>query len=428
MSRSGPSRGQRLAGAVVVSALLLATAGFADADDPGAKKKKVDGQIAATGQDLDGVSRDLTSALKTLSDTTKKVGTARTTLTNAQNELNAANRYNTDIGGKLKVAQADETKNQKALAGNKKAQNQTKVLVGGLARQSYMQGGMGRLELTLNVLTSGNADVADNLSLADIVLRQQNGVLGQLSGQQAAGTATANRLGAIRSQIADLKRKAASGVTRATTARDNASKAKSSLESLQRTQTTAAANLKKKKDKETSDLLWLKGESTRLQGVLDARAKARAAAVRKHPTTATPAPPRGINDGHFLTGPMPKSRIISPFGYRMHPVLHVWMLHAGDDFPFACGTPVLAAAAGDVIEARSNSIDGTHVIIDHGTVGGVNLATQYDHLSRIVVSSGHVAKGQVIGISGTTGRSTGCHLHFALYRNGKLSDPAPYIG
>ncbi|MDF8263689.1 M23 family metallopeptidase [Luteipulveratus flavus] len=420
--RSTPARVRRVVAVVLAVGILLGLCGSAVADDPGDRKKKVDSQISSSQRDLDAVSADLTTALATLNSTNRKVGVARTALTTAESDLRAANRYNVAIGGKLRVAQADEAKNTRALGANTRAQGRTKALVGGLARQTYMQGGMGGLELTLQVLSSDQGDVTDDLSLADIVLRRQSGVLHRLSGEQAVGRATGNRLAAVRRSIITLKGQAAAGVTRATTARNKAANAKRALEGLQRAQTAAAGNLKKKKDKELADLRWLKGESSRLQKLLDARAAARAKSSR------AAAPARPGSDGHFLQGPRPRSQILSPFGYRLHPILRVWMLHAGVDFGFGCGAPVYAAAAGDVVEAGYNGVAGNNIVIDHGRVGSVNVASQYEHLSAFAVRGGHVAKGQLIGRVGATGRATGCHLHFAVLSNGRYVDPARWIG
>lgn len=431
-----PGRRHRIVAGAVLTGLLMGVGGTALADDPDGRKKQIDGQIAQSREDLDTVSSDLRTALNNLNITNGKVAKARTDLGRADKALRDANKHNNDIAGKLRVAQADETKNSKALTKNTADQGRTKVLVGGLARRSYMQGGLGRLELTLNVLTAGKGDVTNSLSMADIVMRQQGGVFQKLSGQQSAGKATGNRLGSIRRQIADLKVKAQAGVTRAKKARDDKAKAKTALDGLQVTQKNAADNLQKKKNKELSDLKWLQGESTRLQKILDgrakARAKARADARRKAAAENKPDPvpvqgPRS-SDGHFLTGPRPKSQIASPFGYRMHPILHIRLLHAGSDFSFGCGAPVYAAAAGDVVNAGFNSIAGNNVVIDHGYVGGSDLATQYEHLSRFAVRGGSVKKGQVIGYVGSTGRSTGCHLHFAVMANGRYVNPTNWIG
>ena len=124
----------------------------------------------------------------------------------------------------------------------------------------------------------------------------------------------------------------------------------------------------------------------------------------------------------LLRTPLNMSRISSRFGMRHHPVLRFTRLHAGIDFAAPPGTPILAAGAGRVIEAGRNGGYGRWVKISHE--GG--LATGYAHLSRIapgVRRSARVRQGQVIGFVGSSGLSTGPHLHFELHRNGRPVDP-----
>ena len=124
----------------------------------------------------------------------------------------------------------------------------------------------------------------------------------------------------------------------------------------------------------------------------------------------------------LLRTPLNMSRISSRFGMRHHPVLRFTRLHAGIDFAAPPGTPILAAGAGRVIEAGRNGGYGRWVKIGHE--GG--LATGYAHLSRIapgVRRSARVRQGQVIGYVGSSGLSTGPHLHFELHRNGRPVDP-----
>jgi murein DD-endopeptidase MepM/ murein hydrolase activator NlpD len=118
--------------------------------------------------------------------------------------------------------------------------------------------------------------------------------------------------------------------------------------------------------------------------------------------------------------------VTSPFGLRYHPILHIYRLHSGMDFGIACGTPVYAAAPGLVISAGWAGGYGNRVVIDHGYVGGVDLATTYNHLTRIV-AGGRVRRGQLIAYSGTTGLSTGCHLHFETLANGSFVNPANWL-
>ena len=114
------------------------------------------------------------------------------------------------------------------------------------------------------------------------------------------------------------------------------------------------------------------------------------------------------------------ARITSGFGLRYHPILHFSRMHRGIDFGAAWGTPIHASADGTIARAGWAGGYGQQVRIDHG--GG--LASSYSHMSRMVVSPGmHVAQGQVIGYVGTTGLSTGAHLHYETYVNGAAVDP-----
>ena len=110
----------------------------------------------------------------------------------------------------------------------------------------------------------------------------------------------------------------------------------------------------------------------------------------------------------------------SGFGMRYHPILHITRLHAGVDFGAPIGTPVRCAGPGEVVAATSMRGFGNVVIVDHG--GGVS--TVYGHLSRISVSAGQrIGQGQVLGAVGTTGLSTGPHLHWEVHVGGRAVDP-----
>lgn len=121
--------------------------------------------------------------------------------------------------------------------------------------------------------------------------------------------------------------------------------------------------------------------------------------------------------------------ITSEFGNRFHPVFQTWRLHAGMDYGPGCGTPVVAAADGVVYSAGFDAGGGNMVIVDHGVQRGVNLTTSYLHFqSPAVVSAGQsVSRGQLLGYVGTTGASTGCHLHFETRENGTPVNPRTWL-
>jgi murein DD-endopeptidase MepM/ murein hydrolase activator NlpD len=123
--------------------------------------------------------------------------------------------------------------------------------------------------------------------------------------------------------------------------------------------------------------------------------------------------------------PIKRGRITSRFSYkRWHPILHRYRPHLGVDWGAKRGTPLYAVAKGRVIYAGWMRGYGKVVKIDHGE----GFVTLYAHQSRLKVRRGsYVRKGQVIGYVGNTGRSTGPHLHFGLYRNGRAVNPLRYL-
>ena len=112
------------------------------------------------------------------------------------------------------------------------------------------------------------------------------------------------------------------------------------------------------------------------------------------------------------------------FGWRIHPILKRQSFHGGVDIPAPSGTPIVAANSGTVIIAAKHSSYGNYVVIDHG--GGH--ATLYAHMSKIGTSvKKEVKRGDTIGYVGSTGVSTGPHLHFEIILNNKQVDPVPYL-
>ena len=123
--------------------------------------------------------------------------------------------------------------------------------------------------------------------------------------------------------------------------------------------------------------------------------------------------------------PCPSSRkITSNYGYRVHPISGVKKLHTGMDIGASYGADVTAAAGGTVIMSKYYGGYGNCIIIDHG--GGVS--TLYGHMSSLVAKNGQkVTAGQTIGKIGSTGNSTGNHLHFEVRINGSTVNPASYV-
>lgn len=116
--------------------------------------------------------------------------------------------------------------------------------------------------------------------------------------------------------------------------------------------------------------------------------------------------------------------VTSNFGQRFHPVLKRWKLHTGIDLRVPSGSKIVAANEGVVLIAKYNVAYGNYVVIDHG--GGIS--TLYAHNKKLLVSAGQtVQRGQVVAYSGSTGYSTGPHLHFEYRINGEYQNPLDYL-
>ncbi len=120
--------------------------------------------------------------------------------------------------------------------------------------------------------------------------------------------------------------------------------------------------------------------------------------------------------------------VTSPFGWRVHPIFKSRIFHTGIDYGVPYGTPIKASNAGKVIYSGWYGGYGKVVIIDHGSCTGAPTTTLYAHMSAPKVSTGdNVIRGQIIGLAGSTGYSTGPHVHFEVRINGKPQNPNNFL-
>ncbi|MBE7031327.1 MAG: hypothetical protein E7409_07925 [Ruminococcaceae bacterium] len=154
------------------------------------------------------------------------------------------------------------------------------------------------------------------------------------------------------------------------------------------------------------------------------KAKQQEAAARAEIAGLTRGSNTKFVGGKFMWPSNASTTITSPYGMRFHPTLKVNKLHTGIDIGAGHGTAILAANDGKVIKAGWGGGYGNYIVIDHG--GGYS--TLYAHASSLSVSAGQqVKRGQTIGKVGSTGFSTGPHLHFEVLINGQCTNPIPYV-
>ncbi|GAA3693609.1 hypothetical protein GCM10022377_02750 [Zhihengliuella alba] len=132
----------------------------------------------------------------------------------------------------------------------------------------------------------------------------------------------------------------------------------------------------------------------------------------------------GLPGGLRLAHPVANFRLTSPFGWRNNPTGPGRHIHIGQDYAVPCGAPVRASEAGTVVQSAWAGHSGYRVRISHGH----GIDTAYSHNSVLIAKVGEqVEQGQLIALAGTTGNSTGCHVHFEVYRGGKWTNPAAYV-
>ena len=402
--------------------------------DPGKDKRKVDAQVDQLKAQLQETSADLSAAYTALRSTQDKLPAARTVLEKAQNAAAVADRANSVAAQELEAARASEKKAEDKLASTTKKVKSSRTRVAQFAAQIYQEQGFGQLDMALS--SSDPQQFADRIALVDTVMDVQSETMDRLATERASLTALEDHLSALRADSADKKKQAQAAFERARSARDAAASAKRELDALAAQQASQASTVAGKLATEKQRLASMEAEQARLHTILVQRAAeqrrraaaARRAAAKKHGKSGGSKGGGGAvtRSNGFLSYPV-NAPTTSEFGMRFHPIYHRWKLHSGRDFGAPCGTPVHAAAPGDIISAGWGGGYGNRIVIDHGLVRGVGLASTDNHLTSISRGGGHVSRGQLIGYSGTTGTSTGCHLHFEVLENGNFVNPRKWM-
>jgi murein DD-endopeptidase MepM/ murein hydrolase activator NlpD len=476
-------------GVALACAVALTPTLMAHADDVQDQKRDADRRIASLGQQLEGTNARLAKAYVNLEKTKAALPIAQRQLKDAQAQVGraesaqaqaedterraldaeaTARAHNDEVAQKLAIAQANEARAKEQLGKTEKQLSSSQDALDAYAAEVF-QGGGTESQLGLVFGADSPQDFADRMVMADTASAVASDTVDHLATMRAENVATRSYLTSVRGEIDALKRKAeialqhaeaaAAAATQAKqqaivakqnaeTARDNATAAKAELDGLQARQTSFANDLKTERANQQHDLQEARQEAARLNAILVERARqarikaekerqARIAAEKKKAAdakkkgqhyTPKPQPPAGQGSAGYSLSYPANGPLTSGFGMRWHPVLERWMLHDGLDWGIACGTPVYAAADGEVIRAGWRPSGwGNQVVIDHGMHRGIDLVTTYNHLSSITKWGGHVRRGQLVGYSGTTGYSTGCHLHFGVYEDGTAVNPQNWL-
>lgn len=283
-------------------------------------------------------------------------------------------------------------------------------------RASFMHGGVSYPEAVLDVETANELGVS--LQYMRSMMSEDQNQVQQITSLERKYEAVIGRLDTLRAVQDQAKAERARERNRVAELVAQRQEVAAQLQAQAEKHQSVLAQLESDERQYAAAVDDLEAESEAIRGRLaDLAAKARDEADPGG-GAATPS----TSSGRFQW-PV-NGALTSSFGYRTHPVLGTQRLHAGADFGAASGTPIVAADGGTVVSAGWQGGYGNAVIINHGA----GIATLYAHQSRLAVSSGaRVSRGQVIGYVGSTGMSTGPHLHFELRINGVPTDPVPRL-
>lgn len=415
----------------MASCLLTAPTPAAHADDKDDKiqrKQEVDRQLDDIRGDLYDVNQDLGDTYLALAQTELEIPGAQQDLEDAQREADDARRADEDMGRRLTDAQSELDRLEGEVQTGQDEVDRSDEDMKRLSLAAYKGDGIPSAA-SVYLGSADPQDAVDRSMNYTLTLETQGTALQGLRTDQALTTNSADRIGAVRQEVADLKAQAEETLQAKIDAEGRAQQAKDDLDALYQQQTQQKADLEAKKTQYEGQETDLSTESDGLDQEIDelTRQEQEAAARGKPETTV---PDNGGAPGVSARGFMRPvgGTMNSTFGWRFHPVYHKRMQHKGDDFPVACGTPVRAAQDGKVIATTSNGRAGNKLIISHGVLDGKVITTSYHHLSSFKVSVGQtVHRGDIVAASGTTGASTGCHLHFEVHENGTAVDPKLYV-
>jgi murein DD-endopeptidase MepM/ murein hydrolase activator NlpD len=412
--------------AVLLAALLLilgATPALAKRDRDDLEKERQDNlsRLTELGNQLEDVSKDLSNAFMKLERTKAELPTAQAKVADANAAYTRAKGEYDAVTARLTKAEGERDELQDDIATSEQRVAEAKLALGELARQTMLQTGPAETDLMLLLGATDLEELDATYMAAEAAARHRAALLRSAQDEAAQSRNREARMQAVADEIADLQTQAVTALEEADGARTAAERAKVDLDSLVATQAEQADELEHQK-------LTIEQQENELQAAnATIAADLKRLAEEEKANAVDGGPP--ITPGQFGS-PLASLSVSSPFGWRIHPILGTRRLHTGADLSAACGTPIYATADGVVISTYYQSAWGNRTEINHGVYGGHSIVSTYNHQRDggfAVGPQDHVTKGQLIGYVGTTGWSTGCHLHFEIYSDGEPVDPMPYL-
>ncbi len=407
---------------VSLAALTLPLAvplAHADEDDLKNRKRDVQGQIDDAADDLHEASRQASRANAALVSARERLTAARADLAAARARLAEARERDAELQSELDAAEAALVAADAAYATGVAEVEEQRGVVRDNVIGIYTDGDP-RLQALSSLLDSTSLSDINDRRLADqVITGAQTYAFDRLEEVEAQLADEAAAVERTKLAVETKREEAADHLAAMRTLVEETDAAKVAVQGYLDEARTARQQALAARSRDRATLQALKQREARIQEQLEALAR-RQAGRTGYTGDA----------GNFLASPVSGGYVTSPFGYRTHPIYGYYSLHNGTDFGASggCGTPLVASAAGRVIDTYYDSVYGNRLFLSVGNVNGKNLVLIYNHMTSYKASEGdRVGRGEVVGTMGTTGWSTGCHLHFTVMADGTAVDPMPYL-
>ncbi|WP_298608630.1 murein hydrolase activator EnvC [uncultured Veillonella sp.] len=358
---------------------------------------------------LDSIQQQVNQQNAAKADAETVIGSVSEQLRQIEEQLRQATAELGTIKEQRVAVENDITLNERQLAEAQKRLEGRESVFYKRVRDIYINGRLSYLDVVIGA--KDFSDFANRLEVLKRIIDSDITLINEIKKERSEIEAHKQKLEADRAKLVELEKAAL-----AKQAEIEQKKAERNVV-LQKAQNDRATAMQAIEE--------LNASSAQVSAMLKERQAARAAAAA---ATAQSSGGQGASDnwvqGTGQLGWPVSGEITSPYGYRVHPIWGTTIYHSGIDIGVDEGTPVHAADGGVVVWSGWMGGYGYAVVIDHGN----GLSTLYGHNSELAVDEGQsVAKGQVISYAGSTGNSTGPHVHFEVRANGDPVDPMGYL-
>lgn len=386
----------RLVAALLTGVVLCGTPAFIMAEDED-----------LTNQ-LDSIQQQVNQQNAIKSDAETVIGSVSEQLRQIEEQLRQATTELNTITEQRVAVENDITLNERQLAEAQKRLEGREAVFYKRVRDIYINGRLSYLDVVIG--SKDFSDFANRLEVLKRIIDSDINLISEIKKERAQIEAHKKKLEEDRAKLVELEKAA---LTKQAEIEQKKAERNVVLQKAQNDRAVAMQAIEE-----------LNASSAQISAMLKERQAARAAAAAAAAQAAGQGSSYTWVQGTGQLGWPVSGEITSPYGYRVHPIWGTTIYHSGIDIGVDEGTPVHAADSGVIVWSGWMGGYGYAVVIDHGN----GLSTLYGHNSELAVDEGQsVSKGQVVAYAGSTGNSTGPHVHFEVRENGDPVDPMGYL-